>query len=144
MATQTTTEPAQTFATEGEPSSVRKGRGPPDDAPDPQWFGGSGFPYRAPDRGPDGGGGSGGGRGFPRAAGNPDDRNNGTKLSGKEPAIFDGDRFKAEAFLLEWTIYRLLNGEQDIMRQPISQVMLFLTFIKGPDVQEWASLQVSW
>ena len=73
-----------------------------------------------------------------------DDRSNGTKLSGKEPAIFDGDRSKAEAFLLEWTIYRLLNGEQDIMRQPFSRVMLFLTFIKGPDVQEWASLQVSW
>ena len=76
--------------------------------------------------------------GPPGAAGNPDDRNNGTKLSGKEPAIFDGDRSKAEAFLLEWTIYRLLNGEQDIMRQPFSWVMLFLPFIKGPDVQEWA------
>ena len=65
-------------------------------------------------------------------------------MSGKDPAIFDGDRSKAEAFLLEWTIYRLLNGEQDITRQPFSQVMLFLTFIKGPDVQEWASSQVGW
>ena len=83
------------------------------------------------------------GGGTPRAAGNPDDRN-GTKLSGKEPAIFDGDRSKAEAFLLEWTIYRLLNGEQDIMRQPFSRVMLFLTFIKGPNVQEWAGSQVAW
>ena len=91
-----------------------------------------------------GGGGGGGGGGLPRAAGNPDDQNNGTKLSGKEPAIFDGDCSKAEAFLLEWAIYRLLNGEQDIMRHPFSRVMLFLTFIKGPDVQEWASLQVSW
>ena len=36
MATQTTTEPVQTLATEGEPSSVRKGRGPPDDEPDSQ------------------------------------------------------------------------------------------------------------
>ena len=70
--------------------------------------------------------------------------NNGTKLSGKEPAIFEGDCSKAKAFLLEWTIYRLLNGEQDIMRQAFSRVMLFLTFIKGPDVQEWASSQVSW
>ena len=67
-----------------------------------------------------------------------------TKLSGKEPAIFDGDRSKAEVFLLEWTIYRLLNGEQDIMRQPFSRVMLFLTFIKGPNVQEWAGSQVAW
>ena len=58
--------------------------------------------------------------------------------------IFDGDRSKAEAFLLEWTIYRLLNGEQDIMRQAFSRVMLFLTFIKGPDVQEWSNMQVGW
>ena len=90
---------------------------------------------------PRGGGGGGGPLG---AAGNPDDRNNGTKLSGKEPAIFDGGRSKAESFLLEWTIYRLLNGEQDIMRQPFSRVMLCLTFIKGPNVQEWAGTQVSW
>ena len=145
MATQTTTEPVQTFATEGEASSARRGRGPPDDAPDPQWFTGSGFPYQAP-RGTGGGGsgGDGGGGGPPGVAGNPINRNNGTKLSGKEPAIFKGDCSKAEAFLLEWTIYRLLNGEQDIMRQAFSRVMLFLTFIKGPDVQEWASLQVSW
>ena len=144
MATQTTTEPIQVFPPGEDPSSsVRKGGGPPEDDLDPGWFSGSGFPYR----GQGGGGGGGGGGGVPPAAargGNPDDRSNGTKLSGKEPAIFDGDRSKAEAFLLEWTIYRMLNGEQDIMRQAFSRVMLFLTFIKGPNVQEWASSQVSW
>ena len=66
------------------------------------------------------------------------------KLSGKEPVIFDSDCAKAEAFPLEWTIYRLLNGEQDIMRQAFAWVMLFLTFIKGPDVQEWSNMQVGW
>ena len=30
------------------------------------------------------------------------------------------------------------------MRQAFSQVMLFLTFIKGPDVQEWSNMQVGW
>ena len=30
------------------------------------------------------------------------------------------------------------------MRQPFSWVMLFLTFIKGPDVQEWTNMQVRW
>ena len=94
----------------------------------------------------DGGGGGGGGRGDlpPAARRDPEERNNRTKLSGKEPVIFDGDRSKAEAFLLEWTIYRLLNGEQDIMRQAFSRVMLFLTFIKGPDIQEWSNMQVGW
>ena len=42
MATQTTTEPVQILATEGETSSARQGGGPPIDPPDPQWFGGSG------------------------------------------------------------------------------------------------------
>ena len=132
MATQTTTEPTQTFNPEEGPSSVRKGGGPPGDDLDPAWFGGSAYPHRAPRGGGGGGdgGGDGGGGGAPPAAagrGNTDDRGNGTKLSGKEPAIFNGDRSKAEAFLLEWTIYRMLNGEQDIMRQAFSRVMLFLT-----------------
>ena len=30
------------------------------------------------------------------------------------------------------------------MRQAFSWVMLFLTFIKGPDVQEWLNMQVGW
>ena len=34
----------------------------------------------------------------------PDNRSNSTKLSGKELVIFDGDRTKAEAFLLEWVV----------------------------------------
>ena len=144
MATQTTTEPTQVYVPEEDPSSSAcKGGGPPGDAPDPRWFGGSGFLYRAPE----GGGGGGGGGGGPPAderRRDLDDRSNGTKLSGKEPAIFDRDRSKAEAFLLEWTIYRLLNGEQDIMKQAFSRVMLFLTFIKGPDVQEWTGSQVGW
>ena len=150
MATQTITEPTQVMSTEEGSSSARKGGGPPGDEP---WFSGLGFPHRAQGRGNGGGGDGGdgddrdGGGGPPRAARigrGPDDRSNGTKLSGKEPVIFDGDRSKAEAFLLKWTIYRLLNEEQDIMRQPFSRVMLFLTFIKGPDVQEWSNMQVGW
>ena len=113
MATQTTTEPTRVNVQEGT-SSLRKGGAPPDDTPDPSWFGGSGFPYRRPEDGNRGGGGG----GPPGAAGPREDlsdRGNGTKLSGKEPAIFDGDHSKAEAFLLKWTIYRLLNGGEDIM-----------------------------
>ena len=149
MATQTINQPTQTLAAEEGTSSVQKGGGPPDDEPNPSWFGGSGFPYRAPSGGGGGGdgGGDGEGGGPPRAAGprrDPDGQNNGTKLSHKEPAIFDRDRSKAEAFLPEWTIYRLLNGEQDIMKQPFSHVMLFLTFIKGPNIQGWTGVQVGW
>ena len=75
-----------------------------------------------------GGGGSGGG-------GNPDDQGHGPKLSGREPVIFDSDRSKVEAFVLKWTIYRMLNEDTEIMSQAFSRTMLFLTFIKGPNVK---------
>ena len=32
----------------------------------------------------------------------------------------------------------------EIMSQAFSRTMLFLTFIKGPNVQEWVGLQVGW
>ena len=38
----------------------------------------------------------------------------------------------------------LLNEETEVMRQAFSRTMLFLTFIKGPNVQEWVGLQVEW
>ena len=78
------------------------------------------------------------------SGGSPDDWGLRNKLSGKEPAIFDGDCSKAKAFILEWTIYMLLNKETEVMNQSFSRTMLFLTYIKGPNVQEWVSMQVAW
>ena len=109
-----------------------------------------GHPFNRPDGGGGGGGGGGdgggGGGGLPGGAHGriPNDRNGGTKLSGKEPVVFDGDRTKAKAFLLEWAIYVLLNEDQEIMQQAFSRAMLFLTYVKGPNVQEWVSMQVAW
>ena len=65
-------------------------------------------------------------------------------LSGKEPVIFDGDHAKAEAFILEWTIYTMLISETEVMAQVLSRTMLFLMLIKGPNVQEWVGSQVGW
>ena len=38
----------------------------------------------------------------------------------------------------------LLNEDTEVMRQAFSRMMLFLTFIKGPNVQEWVGAQVGW
>ena len=162
MSTQTIVEPMQTVPPE-ETSTIQRGGGPPEDPPDPRWFGGSGFPFNLPSGsgrggggggdggggGGDGGGGGGGGDGGGCGGGGGDtgdqnDRGSGPKLSGKEPVIFDGDRSKAEAFILEWTIYTMLNAEMDVMAQAFSRAMLFLTYIKGPNVQEWVGSQVGW
>ena len=38
----------------------------------------------------------------------------------------------------------MLNSETDVMTQAFSRAMLFLTYIKGPNVQEWVGSQVGW
>ena len=67
MATQTTTESIKVDTQEEGASSLRKGGAPPDDVPNPSWFGGSEFPYRRPEDGRGGGGlqGAAGPRGDP-------------------------------------------------------------------------------
>ena len=66
------------------------------------------------------------------------------KLNRKELTIFTGDRKVAEAFLLEWRIYQLVSHGVGLMRQAFTRATLFLSFIKGPDVHEWATAQVRW
>ena len=38
----------------------------------------------------------------------------------------------------------LLNDDTEVMKPPFSRIMLFLTFIKGPNVQEWVGAQGAW
>ena len=141
MTTQTTIKPMQTVPPKEETSTIQRGGGPPGDPPDPRWFGGSRHPFNLPrESGGGGGGGGGGGNG----GGDHNDQGSGPKLSGKEPVIFDGDHSKAKAFILEWTIYTMLNSEMEVMAQAFSRMMLFLMFIKGPNVQEWVGAQVGW
>ena len=142
MTTQTVTEPTQAIAAEGEHTFAWRGGGPPEEDPNPRWFGWSGNPFNLPERSGEGSGGGGGGSGI--GGEDLNDQNLRNKLSGKEPVVFDRDCSKAEAFMLEWMIYMLLNKETKVMSQVFSRTMLFLTFIKGPNVQVWVGLQVGW
>ena len=147
MTTQTVTEPIQTTP-QRESSAIQRGGGPPDNLPNPRWFRGTGLPFKLPMGGGGGGGsgggggGGGGGSGGGGGGGDPNDLGHRPKLSGKEPTIFDGDCAKAESFFLEWVIYMMLNKDREVMEQVFSRTMLFLTFIKGPNVQEWVGAQV--
>ena len=38
----------------------------------------------------------------------------------------------------------LLNEDMEVMKQLFSRTMLFLTFIKDPNIQEWVGSQVGW
>ena len=98
-----------------------------------------------------GGGGGDGGGGGGRGGNDLDDNPNAIaaqatngKLNGKEPTIFTGDQKVAEAFLLEWRIYQLVNHGVSLMRQAFTRATLFLSFIKGPNVHKWATAQVRW
>jgi hypothetical protein len=110
----------------------------------PRDTGGTGPPRGPPDGGqnndPDTGGG-----GNPRDPGrggdpnlphdNPDNMLT-DKLSGREPEIFDGDQAKVEGFMTEWNVYRALNDQTRVMAKPLKQTMLFLTFIRGPNIRK--------
>jgi hypothetical protein len=107
---------------------------------------GSGPPLSGP---PGGGGGhwssrgpplGGGPPGPPGGGGNP----GGGKLVGREPEVFDGTRSKTEGFLQEWNIYYGLNWGADVITTPFTHAMLFLSFIKGPNIQEWVAAQIEW
>jgi hypothetical protein len=106
-------------------------RGPPIGGGPPGPLGPPGPP------GPPGGGGAPGG---PGGGGN----HGGGKLVGREPEIFDGTRSKTKGFLQEWNIYYGLNWGADVINTPFTRAMLFLSFIKGPNIQEWVAVQIEW
>jgi hypothetical protein len=116
------------------------GGGPPGGGPPnvPARGGDPAPPEGGPPAGPPGGGGDPGavgGRGDPKQ---PSD-----KLIGREPEIFNGDRTKVETFLTEWNVYRVLNDRTRTMINPLEHTMLFLTYIRGPNIGNWINDQVS-
>jgi len=66
------------------------------------------------------------------------------KLSGNPPRIFNGDHTTSVGFLMEWELYYEINRHIDIMNQPYTRSMLFLTYIQGDDVQSWVMKQILW
>ena len=59
------------------------------------------------------------------------------KLAGLPPTVFTGDRTKSDKFLKEFKQWRLLNRDHNEMKQPYNQVLMALTYIKGPRVDNW-------
>src|SRR6266404_3144585 len=88
-----------------------------------------------------GGGGSGGGGGGGRHGGG---LARAGKLSGNPPQIFNGDHTTSIRFLMEWELYYKINKNVDIMNQPYTRCMLFLTYMQGDDIQNWVMKQILW
>jgi hypothetical protein len=59
------------------------------------------------------------------------------KLARLPPTVFTGDRTKSDKFLKEFKQWRLLNCNHNEMKQPYNPVLMILTYIKGPRVDDW-------
>ena len=65
-----------------------------------------------------------------------------TNLRGKQPPTFDGTRSKADNFWRAFKIYRILNKETNTIKNPFHRTTLAISFITGPNVDDWAEHQL--
>ena len=59
------------------------------------------------------------------------------KMIGKEPEIFTRDRDKVEEFMTSWSVYQGINKQTWVMHNPMSQMMLFFRYLRGPKMHLW-------
>jgi hypothetical protein len=59
------------------------------------------------------------------------------KLARLPPTIFTGDCTKSNKFLKEFKQWRLVNHNYIKMKQVYNRVLMALTYIKGPRVDDW-------
>ena len=59
------------------------------------------------------------------------------KAMGKDPPLFQGERSKANTFMNEVEKYLTLNYDITGFNSPKKKVILVLTFMQGPKVEEW-------
>ena len=91
-------------------------------------FPGGGFP---------GGGAPGGGGGPPGGRGPAGGGGGGDRLGGNPPPEFDADHSYTNHFMNKFNLYHLTNMEAVQMRVLMKHAALLLSFIKGPNIDDW-------
>ncbi len=66
------------------------------------------------------------------------------KAMGKDPPLFKGERSKADTFMNEVEKYLTLNYDVAGFNSPKKKVVLVLTFMQGPEVEEWTCRMLQW
>ncbi len=97
--------------------------------------------------GPPGGGGLPGGGGPAQAgaaATQPVAAAANVKAMGKDPPLFQGERKKVDTFMNEVEKYLTLNYDIVGFNSPKKKVVLILTFMQGPEVEEWTRGMLQW
>ena len=58
-------------------------------------------------------------------------------LKGHPPEVFNGDQSKAKKFIKEFSLWKLCNLNNEALAIPFSRVAMALSYIKGPNVDDW-------
>jgi hypothetical protein len=59
------------------------------------------------------------------------------KILGNLPSPFNGDRARAEEFLMNMKAYFRLNIKNSQLRSPMTRVAMCLNNMEGPEIEEW-------
>ncbi len=63
-------------------------------------------------------------------------------LKGSPPKEFDGTRSKSETFGNNFSIFWRINQKNQVMKEPYSRVLMAMSFMKGPKIQDWVRAQM--
>ena len=63
-------------------------------------------------------------------------------MRGHPPEIFDGQRKNTAKFVKEFGLWKLCNMRNEGMANPFARVALALSYIKGPNVDDWVAQQI--
>jgi hypothetical protein len=64
-------------------------------------------------------------------------------LRGQEPENFDDYRHNSERFTEEFATYHDINHDHDLITNPYRRVLLALSYMQGPNVNDWKAAQRS-
>jgi hypothetical protein len=62
--------------------------------------------------------------------------------TGNPPQLFDGNRAKSELFLRQFDMYKFMNDGITTMSNPYRRVIFALSFIRGPNIDDWVDAQL--
>ena len=63
-------------------------------------------------------------------------------LQGNKPKEFDGSRKDSETFMDHFNVYWRINRRNRNMKEPYTRVLMAISFMNGPKVQDWTRAQV--
>ena len=63
-------------------------------------------------------------------------------MNGIPPNFFDGNRSKADHFIVQFNLYRHLNQRDPVITNPKQRIALALSYMRGPKVYHWVSQQI--